>query len=133
MLGANLAGKCPILGYREITNLSSLDRQLFNIDCANANSERKRVQLFVLTGALTHHHARKRTASASVPPQRCFVKELAGETPPTFQAMKRLYGLASDLYGLRPWQLLDEDNLIVVRDSVGGELCGWVEDWRRAP
>ena len=26
MLGANLAGKCPILGYREITNLSSLDR-----------------------------------------------------------------------------------------------------------
>ena len=66
---------------------------------------------------------RKRTASASVPPQRCFVKELAGETPPTFQAMKRLYGLASDLYGMRPWQLLDEDNLIVVRDSVSGELC----------
>jgi hypothetical protein len=66
---------------------------------------------------------RKRTASASVPPQRCFVKELAGETPPSFQAMKRLYGLASDLYGLRPWQLLDEDNLIVVRDSVSGELC----------
>jgi hypothetical protein len=66
---------------------------------------------------------RKRTASASVPPERCFVKELAGETPPTFQAMKRLYGLASDLYGLRPWQLLDEDNLIVVRDSVSDELC----------
>src|SRR5205807_8663535 len=66
---------------------------------------------------------RKRTASASVPPQRCFVKELAGETPPSFQAMKPLYGLASDLYGLRPWQFLDEDNLIVVRDSVSGELC----------
>jgi len=66
---------------------------------------------------------RKRTASASVPPQLCFVKELAGEAPPSFQAMKRLYGLASDLYGLRPWQLLDEDNLIVVRDSVSGELC----------
>src|ERR1039458_260080 len=65
---------------------------------------------------------RKRTASASVPPQRCFVKELAGETPPSFQAMKRLYGLASDLYGLRPWQLVAEDNLIVVRDSVSGEL-----------
>src|SRR5450759_3145189 len=66
---------------------------------------------------------RKRTASASVPPQRCFVKELAGETPPSFQAMKRLYGFASDLYGLRPWRVLDEDNLIVVRDSVSGELC----------
>jgi hypothetical protein len=54
-----------------------------------------------------------------VPPQQCFVKELAGETPPSFQAMERLYGLASDLYGLRPWRVLDEDNLIVIRD----ELC----------
>ena len=66
---------------------------------------------------------RKRTASVSVPPQRCFVKELAGETPPSFQAMERLYGLASELYGLLPWRVLDEDNLIVVRDSVSGELC----------
>ena len=37
--------------------------------------------------------------------------------------MERLYRLASDLYGLRPWRVLDEDNLIVVRDSVTGELC----------
>jgi len=66
---------------------------------------------------------KKRTASAPVPPQRCFVKELAGETPPSFPAMERLYGLASDLYGLRPWRVLDEDNLIVVRDSVSSELC----------
>jgi hypothetical protein len=66
---------------------------------------------------------RKRTASAPLPPEQCFVKELAGETPPSFQAMKRLYGLASDLYGLRPWRVLHEDNLIVVRDSVNGELC----------
>jgi len=66
---------------------------------------------------------KKRTASAPVPPERCFVKELAGETPPSFPAMERLYRLASDLYGLRPWRVLDEDNLIVVRDSVTGELC----------
>ncbi len=37
--------------------------------------------------------------------------------------MERLYGLASDLYGMRPWRVLDEDNLIVIRDSVSGELC----------
>jgi hypothetical protein len=37
--------------------------------------------------------------------------------------MERLYRLASDLYGLRPWRVLDEDNLIAVRDSVTGELC----------
>jgi hypothetical protein len=24
---------------------------------------------------------------------------------------------------MRPWQILDEDNLIAVRDSVSGELC----------
>ena len=66
---------------------------------------------------------KKRTASAPAPPQLWFVKELAGETPPSFPAMERLYGLASDLYGLHPWRVLDEDNLIVVRDSVSGELC----------
>jgi hypothetical protein len=36
--------------------------------------------------------------------------------------MQQMYGLASKLYGLHPWRLLDEDNLIVVRDSVSGEL-----------
>ena len=66
---------------------------------------------------------KKGTASAPAPPDRCFVKELAGEIPPSFPAMERLYRLSSDLYGLRPWRILDEDNLIVVRDSVTGELC----------
>src|ERR1039457_5178129 len=66
---------------------------------------------------------KKRTASAPVPPERYFVKELAGEIPPSFPAMERLYRLSSDLYGLRPWGILDEDNLIVIRDSVTGELC----------
>jgi hypothetical protein len=66
---------------------------------------------------------KKQTVSVSVSPQRCFAKELAGETPPSFQAMERLYGLASELYGLRPWRVLDEDNLVVVRDSASGELC----------
>ena len=66
---------------------------------------------------------KKRTTSAPVPPERCFVKELAGEIPPSFPAMERLYRLSSDLYGLRPWRILDEDDLIVVRDSVTGELC----------
>ncbi len=37
--------------------------------------------------------------------------------------MERPYRLASDLYGLRSWWVLDEDKLIVVRDSVTGKLC----------
>lgn len=66
---------------------------------------------------------KKKSASVVEIPQQIFIKELAGETPPTFAAMERLYGLASELYGLRPWRILQEDNLIVVRDSVSGELC----------
>jgi hypothetical protein len=65
---------------------------------------------------------KKRIVSAPVPPEQCFAKELAGETPPSFSAMERLYRLAADLFGLRPWQVLDEDNLIAVHDSVTGEL-----------
>jgi hypothetical protein len=37
--------------------------------------------------------------------------------------MERLYRLASDLYGLRPWRVLDEENLIAIRESVSGEFC----------
>jgi len=66
---------------------------------------------------------KKQNASGPVPRQRWFAKELADEIRPSFSAMERLYRLASDLYGLRPWLVLDEDNLIVVRGSVSGELC----------
>jgi hypothetical protein len=66
---------------------------------------------------------RKRTAIATDLPDRYFVKELAGENPPSFAAMQRLYELASKLYGVQPWGLLDESQLILVRDSVSGELC----------
>jgi hypothetical protein len=37
--------------------------------------------------------------------------------------MERLYGLASELFGLHPWRLIDESQLILVRDSASGELC----------
>ena len=67
--------------------------------------------------------SKKRTASPHILPDLCFVEELAGETPPSFAAMQQLYGLASDLFGLLPWQILDESQLIVVRDSASGELC----------
>src|SRR5215469_15335153 len=66
---------------------------------------------------------KKRAGSAAHLSDRCFVRELAGETPPTLSAMQKLYALASKLYGLRPWQLLDESQLILVRDSVSGETC----------
>jgi hypothetical protein len=54
---------------------------------------------------------------------RWFAKELKGETPPSFTTMEKLYGLACDLYGLHPWRLLNESQLILVRDSISGETC----------
>lgn len=66
---------------------------------------------------------KKRGVTAQLPSDLFFVKELAGETPPSFAALQRLYGLASDLFGLHPWQILDESQLVVVRDSASGELC----------
>jgi len=50
-----------------------------------------------------------------------FTKELAGEEPPSFAAMKRLYGRASDLFGFRPWHILSESELVVTCDSKSGE------------
>ncbi len=37
--------------------------------------------------------------------------------------MQRLYGLASELYGLLPWRVLDESQLTLVRSSASGEIC----------
>jgi hypothetical protein len=66
---------------------------------------------------------KKQTASVAEPQQQWFVKELAGETPPSFEIMQDLYTLSANLYSLRFWDLLDDDNLIAVRDRITGELC----------
>jgi hypothetical protein len=66
---------------------------------------------------------KRRTDSTSSKPAQCFVRELAGEIPPTFSLLERLYGLASELYALRPWHLLDESQLVVVPDTAIGETC----------
>ncbi len=56
-------------------------------------------------------------------PEYCFEKELSGENPPSFSAFERLYALSLKLFTLRPWEFLEDSEPIVVRDSVGGELC----------
>jgi hypothetical protein len=65
---------------------------------------------------------KKRSIPVPAPEDACFAKELAGENPPTFAAMQQLYELATELFVLLPWQVLDEDELIVVRDGVTGEF-----------
>jgi len=65
----------------------------------------------------------RRANHISSKPAQYFVRELSGERPPTFSLLERLYGMASELYALRPWHLLDERNLVVVRDTAIGETC----------
>jgi len=64
---------------------------------------------------------KKRASATPASPDLFFTKELAGEEPPSFAAMKKLYGRASDLFGFRPWQILSESELVVTRDSKSGE------------
>ena len=65
----------------------------------------------------------KTATSTPVHPDRCFVKELAGENPPSFAALQNLYELASQLYARHPWDLLNESQLILLRSSADDELC----------
>jgi hypothetical protein len=66
---------------------------------------------------------RRRANSASGNPDRFFTEKLLGETSPSFSTMEELHGLATKLYALRPWHVLDESELVLTRDSATGETC----------
>src|ERR1700744_2536487 len=59
----------------------------------------------------------------TAPSDFCFVQQLRGENPPSLATMKALYDLAFLLFSFRPWELLQEDQLIVVRPPVHGDDC----------
>ena len=54
---------------------------------------------------------------------RYFAKELAGENAPSLSSLESLYKLASALYALRPWHILDDNQLVLVRDPATTEIC----------
>ena len=63
--------------------------------------------------------------AALVPPplDHYFSKELAGENPPSFLALRTLYDRASLLLAQEPWHLLAEQQLVLLRSGVDNELC----------
>ena len=61
----------------------------------------------------------KKTIAAT---DQFFVKELSGEEAPTFVDLERLYELAGAFFSLRPWNIVDESELIATHDSVSGEV-----------
>lgn len=66
--------------------------------------------------------ARKRTHSG-LPSDHCFVGELPSENPPSFAQMRELYGVATELFAMQPWQMLNDRALTMVQAGSGGELC----------
>lgn len=56
-------------------------------------------------------------------PTHFFEKQLSAEEAPSFATMQRLYDLARELFGRRPWDRLSEDELVLVEGAVTGELC----------
>jgi hypothetical protein len=56
-------------------------------------------------------------------PERFFEKELVGEEPPSFATMQKLYNLARELLVRHPWDLLTEDQLVLVEGVASQELC----------
>ncbi len=67
--------------------------------------------------------SKRRAKSVTATPDHFFEKELSGEIPPSFATMGVLYELAARLYGLHPWRVLEETDLVLTRDPVTGETC----------
>jgi len=59
----------------------------------------------------------------TAPSDFCFVQQLRGENPPSLATMKTLYEQALLLFAFRPWELLHEDQVIVVRPLGHDDDC----------
>lgn len=68
----------------------------------------------------------KRTQAAAPPsgdrPTHFFKAQLAGEEPLTWQTAERLYKLSAEIYALKPWTLLADQDLFLVRDPASGQI-----------
>jgi len=56
-------------------------------------------------------------------PEHLFQEELLGEEPPSLATMQTLYDLATDLFARHPWNLVAEDELVLVEEGTSRELC----------
>jgi hypothetical protein len=56
-------------------------------------------------------------------PREFFKKQLAGEVPVSFPTAKRLFEKATDLMAIRPWQFLEDQDLILLKSPLCDETC----------
>jgi uncharacterized protein DUF6930 len=56
-------------------------------------------------------------------PRRFFEKQLAGEQALSFETAEELYRLAMNLLEVQPWEILDDEEFILMEDAESGEIC----------
>ena len=65
----------------------------------------------------------RRTKSTGSNASHFFSDQLMGESPPSYSTMESLYALSAEVYALRPWEVLEEGELVLTRDPGNGETC----------
>ena len=63
------------------------------------------------------------TISETEAPSEFFKKQLAGEVPVSFPTAKRLFEKATELMVIRPWQFLEDQDLILLKSRLSAETC----------
>jgi hypothetical protein len=56
-------------------------------------------------------------------PAEFFAQQLKGEPPLKFATAERLYGLAAEVFAIKPWEFLGDGELFLVKDPVSGQMC----------
>src|SRR5260370_14324276 len=56
-------------------------------------------------------------------PARFFEKELTGAQAPSFDTMSLLFARAAELLSREPWDLLEEDNLVLFEEPGAPDTC----------
>ncbi len=56
-------------------------------------------------------------------PRFFFEKQLAGEQPLSFKTAEELYCVATALQELRPWEIMSDDEFVLLQDPETGEIC----------
>ena len=56
-------------------------------------------------------------------PDAFFTRQLKGEQPLSYSTAERLYGLATELFAVRPWEILGDAELFLLEDPVSGQTC----------
>ena len=62
-------------------------------------------------------------SSETQAPCEFFKKQLAGDAPLSFPTAKRLFEKATDLIAIRPWQFLEDQDLILLENPLSAETC----------